>query len=456
MHSFHSSFLREYDARGIVGKTLSEKDAYFLGLAFGTLIIRNGGTSISVGRDGRHSSPTMEASLTKGLAETGLRVLKVGLGPTPMTYFSVYHCKTDGCIMVTGSHNPPEYNGFKMMLGEKTIYGEEIASLGILAENSDFERGDGSIEDVDIKAIYIERILKDMPDINLAVGWDPANGSAGEVTQEVVKQLGGKHMVINGTIDGDFPDHPADPTLEANLTSLRKLVKDNNLDLGIGFDGDGDRIGVIDRHGRIIWGDQLLSILAADVLEHLPGSSIIADVKSSQAFFDEVTRLGGKPVMWKTGHSLVKAHMKEINAPLAGEMSGHVFFKHKYYGFDDAIYAALRLLAIVAKSGGDIAKLRDKLPQMINTPEMRIECAEDKKFQIVKDIKIRLEANNARINDIDGVRVANDDGWWLVRASNTQPALVARCEASTETGLKKLMNDLNAQLKISGLEMGVE
>ncbi len=453
MHSFHPSFLREYDARGVVGETLTEKDAYFLGRSFGTLIRRDGGNSISVGRDGRHSSPAMEASLTKGLAETGLKVIKVGLCPTPMTYYSVYELNTDGCIMVTGSHNPPEYNGFKMMLGEKTIYGDEIAYLGKLASSGDFESGEGSIEEVHIKNDYIDRILQEMPDIGLSVGWDPANGSAGEVTQEVIKRLGGKHFIINGEIDGDFPDHPADPTVEANLVSLKKLVLDNGLDLGIGFDGDGDRIGVIDKHGGIIWGDQLLAILAKEVLEDQPGAPIIADVKSSQALFEEIARLGGEPVMWKTGHSLVKARMKEINSPLAGEMSGHVFFKHKYYGFDDAIYAALRLLSIVAKNGGDIAKLRDNLPQMVNTPEIRINCSEEEKFQIIQNIKKRLEEENANINDIDGVRVSTKDGWWLLRASNTQPVLVARCEASSQEGLDNLVNELKDQLKRSNLEL---
>jgi phosphomannomutase len=453
MHSFHPSFLREYDARGIVGEALTENDAYFLGKAFGTLVVRNGGTSISIGRDGRHSSLSLETALAKGLADTGLKVIKVGLGPTPMIYYSVYELGTDGCIMVTGSHNPPEYNGFKMMLGEKTIYGEEIASLGILVKNGDLVDGEGSIEENSLKDRYIERILKDMLEINLAVGWDPANGSAGEVTQEVVKRLGGRHEVINGEIDGDFPDHPADPTVEKNLTSLRKLVKDNNLDLGIGFDGDGDRIGVIDTNGRIIWGDQLLAILAAEVLEDLPGSHIIADVKSSQIFYDEVSRLGGKPVMWKTGHSLVKAKMKEINAPLAGEMSGHIFFKHRYYGFDDAIYAALRLLSIVEKSGGDIAKLIDKLPQMVNTPEMRIDCPDADKFNIIEDIIKRLNADGADIDNIDGARVTTKDGWWLLRASNTQPALVARCESSTQEGLERLMNELKGQLNLSSLTL---
>ena len=452
-HRFHPSLLREYDARGIVGEALKEEDAYYLGRAMGTCVVRNGGTSICVGRDGRHSSPMMEAALVNGLAECGLEVIRIGLGPTPMLYYSVYELKSGGGVMVTGSHNPPSYNGFKMMIGQRTIYGDDIRALGRMAEAGDFEIGVGAVRDVDLMEQYLSRILDGINAGDLNVGWDPGNGAAGAVITQLVKRLPGKHMVINGKIDGDFPDHPADPTIEANLVSLQKLVVDNNLDLGLAFDGDGDRIGVIDAKGRIIWGDQYLALMARALLKEVPGATIIADVKSSQALFDEIEKCGGKPLMWKTGHSLVKAKMQETGAPLAGEMSGHVFFKHKYYGFDDAIYAALRLIETVAAEGGDIGTMRDSLKQMVNTPEIRIECADEKKFDSVQSIISDLKADAVQFSDVDGARVKTDDGWWLIRASNTQPALVARCEASSIEGLERLKADLSARLKKYGLEL---
>lgn len=451
MHSFHPSFLREYDARGIIDETLSIDDANALGKAFGTLIIRNGGTSVSVGRDGRESSPSLEAALVDGLSSTGLKVLKVGLGPTPMVYYSVFELNTDGCVMVTGSHNPPNYNGFKMMLGQSAIYGDDIYQMGDMATTGDIETGDGSVEDVELFDRYVARLLKDFDGNPVNVAWDPGNGAAGEVTKAVVDQLIGHHVLINDEIDGTFPNHHPDPTIEANLEQLREVVSREGLDLGIAFDGDGDRIGAIDAQGRVVWGDQLLAIMAEDVLSEVPGAHIIADVKASQALFDHISKCGGKPVMWKTGHSLVKARMKELDSPLAGEMSGHIFYKHKFYGFDDALYAALRLLNAIAKSGKTLAELKDSLPSLVNTPEMRFDCEENRKFGIVAEVIGRLEAEGADFNDIDGARVLTDDGWWLLRASNTQAVLVGRCEAKNEAGLERLKSSLKNQLSLSGL-----
>lgn len=451
MHTFHPSFLREYDARGIVGETLSISDANALGQAFGTLIIRAGGTSVSIGRDGRESSPSLENALAEGLASTGLKVLKVGMGPTPMVYYSVFELKTDGCVMVTGSHNPPDYNGFKMMLGDKAIYGDEIYQMADMVKIGDLSTGTGSFEEVDLFDRYVARLMKDFDGASMNIAWDPGNGAAGETTKAVVDQLPGHHVLINDVIDGTFPNHHPDPTVEANLEQLREVVAREKLDMGIAFDGDGDRIGAIDADGRIVWGDQLLAILAEDVLQDVPGAHIIADVKASQALFDHIEKVGGKPLMWKTGHSLVKAKMKELNSPLAGEMSGHIFYKHKFYGFDDALYAALRLMNAIAKSGKSLAELKDALPSLVNTPEMRFDCEETRKFDIVEEVITRLKAEGANFNDVDGARVLTDDGWWLLRASNTQAVLVGRCEAKDAEGLERLKNSLKNQLSQSGL-----
>jgi len=451
LHNFHPSFLREYDARGIMNETLSSDDANALGKAFGTLIIRNGGTSVSVGRDGRESSPSLETALAEGLASTGLKVIKVGLGPTPMVYFSVFELETDGCVMVTGSHNPPNYNGFKMMLGHKAIYGDEIYQMARMVETEDLETGEGSFEEIDLFDRYVARLLKDFDGNSMNVAWDPGNGAAGETTKAVVDQLPGRHVLINDEIDGTFPNHHPDPTVEENLEQLREVVAREKLDMGIAFDGDGDRIGAIDANGRVVWGDQLLAIMAEDVLKDVPGANIIADVKASQALFDHIEKFGGKPLMWKTGHSLVKAKMKELDSPLAGEMSGHIFYKHKFYGFDDALYAALRLMNAIAKSGKTLAELKDALPTLVNTPEMRFECEETRKFGIVDEVIGRLKAEGANFNDIDGARVLTDDGWWLLRASNTQAVLVGRCEANDKAGLERLKSSLKNQLSQSGL-----
>jgi len=451
-HHFDPSVLREYDIRGVIGDTLSAADAVAIGRAFGTTVRRAGGRKICVGYDGRLSSPELEAALVEGLTGVGLNVLRIGLGPTPLLYFAVNHLAADGGVMITGSHNPPDYNGFKMMIGLKPFFGKQIGELGRLAAAGDFATGPaGQASRVDLAETYIERILQDFDGGPLAVGWDPGNGAAGAVLEALVGRLPGRHMVINGEIDGHFPNHHPDPTDPATLTQLQKLVAEEGLDVGIAFDGDADRIGAIDSQGRIVWGDQLLVFLAREVLAEVPGATIIADVKASEVLFDEVRKMGGKPLMWRTGHSLIKQKMAETGAPLAGEMSGHIFYAHHYYGFDDAIYAALRLLSAISHQGGSLAALYDALPKMVNTPELRFPCPEERKFAVPEEVRAHLAAQGAKVNNIDGVRVTTDDGWWLLRASNTQAVLVARCEASSEAGLARLKASLADELRHAGI-----
>jgi phosphomannomutase len=356
--------------------------------------------------------------------------------------------------MVTGSHNPPSHNGFKLVLGGKAFWGKDIQRLGAQAAAGDWVEGTGRTMRADIMGAYAARLLTGYrSDRELTVVWDPGNGAAGEVVQAVVRELPGRHILLNETIDGTFPAHHPDPTVEANLEQLKAAVAEHGADIGFGFDGDGDRVGAIDGHGRVVWGDQILSILAADLLPRYPGASILADVKASQVLFDEIDRLGGKAVMAPTGHSIIKTRMAELDAPLAGEMSGHIFFADGYYGFDDGVYAAIRLLNAVAASGKSLGALRDALPQVVNTPEIRIDVLEERKFAIVDETRDRLASMaGVSVNDLDGVRVTNTDGWWLMRASNTQNALVVRCEAADEDALERLKNQVRGQLRESGVE----
>lgn len=452
-HTFDPTTLREYDVRGIIGKTLGATDALALGRSFGTLIRRAGGDKVAVGYDGRLSSPMLEAALVDGLMDTGCSVTRVGIGPTPMLYYAVHALGLDGGVMITGSHNPPDYNGFKMLTLGGPFYGKDILGLGALAAAADFETGSGREHSVDIIDRYVDRLLLNFDAQPFRIAWDPGNGAAGDVMRKLAARLPGEHVLLNCTIDGTFPAHHPDPTEEKNLVQLREAVLGGGLDFGIAFDGDGDRIGAIDGTGRVIWGDQLLQVLAADVLTAVPGATIIADVKASQALFDRVAALGGVPLMWRTGHSLIKAKMKETGSPLAGEMSGHIFFAHDYYGFDDALYAALRLMMAVSRQGGSLTALRDAMPELVNTPEMRFPCSEVRKFAVVQEVLARLRADGAQINDTDGARVNTPDGWWLLRASNTQDVLVARAEAHDEAGLGRLMDLLKAQLAASGVTL---
>ncbi len=455
-HRFDPTALREYDIRGIVGKTLGEPDAYAIGRGFGTRLRRAGGTRAAVGYDGRLSSPGLERALVRGLTESGVDVVRVGLGPTPMLYYAEATLEVDGGVQITGSHNPGEYNGFKMVLQHAPFFGADIKDLAKLAEEGDWEDGAGTVSDYAIEDDYVARLLSGYAGGAFRIGWDAGNGAAGRVIEKLVAQLPGEHHTIFTEIDGSFPNHHPDPTEERNLADLKRLVAEKGLDFGLAFDGDGDRLGAIDGQGRVVWGDQILSILAEPILREMPGATIIADVKASQALFDRVSALGGTPLMWKTGHSLIKTKMKETDSPLAGEMSGHIFFAHDYYGFDDAQYAAIRLIQAVRLLGGSLTVLKDAMPAIVNTPEMRFQVDESRKFAVVDEVLERLEASGATVDRTDGARVNTLDGWWLLRASNTQDVLVARAESGDQAGLDRLVAQIDDQLAASGLARGAQ
>lgn len=455
-HVFHPSILREYDIRGIVGETLFPADAYAIGRALGTLCRAAGGQRAVIGRDGRLSSPDMEAEVVRGLADCGLDVARIGVGPTPMLYYAGKVLEADVAVAITGSHNPPNHNGFKMVMAGLPFFGPQIRTLGTVAASGQFASGSGQVSDVPMLDRYVERILEDWDggDRSLTVVWDAGNGAAGEVMVRLAERLPGRHILLNEVIDGTFPAHHPDPTEPHNLIQLIDAVAAEKADVGIAFDGDGDRIGVIDGRGRIMWGDQILQMLAEDVLKTHPGATIIADVKASQALFDEVARMGGVPLMWKTGHSLIKTKMAEIGAPLAGEMSGHIFFADTWYGFDDALYSAVRFLGIVARLPGTLAERFDAMPVMVNTPELRFDCPDDRKFAVIEEVRERLKAAGADLSEVDGVRVQTAHGWWLLRASNTQAVLVARAEADDATHLAAMQGMLEDQLRASGFSLG--
>lgn len=448
------TILREYDIRGIVGETLTGEDVHAIGRALGTLCVRAGGHTGVVGYDGRESSPGFADAMARGLASCGLHVTTIGLGPTPMLYYAGKVVDADVAVMISGSHNPPEYNGIKIMMAGKPFFGADIQTVGEMCAGADFETGEGTTDTRDVFDDYVQRLLSDYKEGKaLKVAWDAGNGSAGDAMAALTKHLPGEHVLLFEDIDGSFPNHHPDPTVEKNLADLKAAVAANGCDLGIAFDGDGDRIGVVDAQGRVLWGDQLMMIWARDVLASHPGATIIADVKASQALFDDIEDNGGKPCMWKTGHSLIKQKMAETGSPLAGEMSGHIFFADTYYGYDDALYAAVRLLSILGRSNDTLDAIRDAMPDLVNTPELRFDCAEDRKFTVVDEVSARLAGRtDVRVDATDGVRVLNDDGWWLLRASNTQAVLVARCEARTEEGLDRLKAALVAQLEASGLD----
>ena len=451
-HSFNPTILREYDIRGIVGDTLTEADAYALGRTYASKARGEGARTIAVGRDGRTHSGMLEAELVRGLTDGGIDVMQIGMGPSPMLYFATHYLDVDGGLQITGSHNPADYNGFKLLLKGRSIFGVEIQELGQRSASGHWHEGNGTVEEVDIREAYVDRLLQDFSGNPFRIGWDSGNGAAGPILDMLVQRLPGDHHVIFSEVDGTFPNHHPDPTVEANLADLKSLVAEEQLDFGIAFDGDGDRIGAVDGQGRVIWGDQLLMILAEAVLKEQPGATIIADVKASQILFDRVAELGGTPLMWKTGHSLIKSKMKETGAPLAGEMSGHIFFKHRWYGFDDALYAAVRLIEAVSQSGKSLTQIMDEMPKSVATPELRFQVDEVRKFAIIDEVRDRLSADGAKVDATDGVRVSTADGWWLLRASNTQDVLVARAEANDQAGLDRLVAQIDDQLEKSAVE----
>lgn len=444
---FNSEIIREYDIRGIYGKTLVDNDAFAVGWAFAKYVKANASNKtnlvINVCRDGRLSSPSLTKHLIDGIITGGISVNDIGIGPTPLLYFSHFYGNAIAGIMVTGSHNPSEYNGFKFIFDKQPFFGKQIEDLYELSHKYLLSEYEGAIKpkvhQLDFSDQYAELLRNVYPkNSTIKVVWDPGNGAAASILNKLCKNLPGEHILINSKIDGTFPSHHPDPTIPENLEILIDVVKDNKYDIGIAFDGDGDRIGVVDRQGRILWGDQLLNIFAKDILQRNPGASIIADVKASDTLFQEITKLGGNPIMCKTGHSNIKKKMKETKALLAGEMSGHIFIADNYFGYDDALYAAMRLIDILTRWQISIDELLNQMPVIYNTPEIRIKCPEALKFKIIDEIKAVLQKENIQgLIDIDGIRLHSTDGWWLLRASNTQDVLVCRIEGKSLDAIKR-------------------
>jgi phosphomannomutase/phosphoglucomutase len=452
---------REYDIRGIVEHDLPPDVVERIGRAYATLARARGVRTITVGRDGRLTSPALRNYLVAGLTGSGVNVVDLGLCATPLLYFSLFSCDVDGGIMITGSHNAAEYNGFKMCVGREALYGADIQQLRKIYESGEFASGSGTVLEQPIIPEYLKFLQERFSSLNargLRVVIDCGNGAASLVAKEALEQLGCHVTGLYCDLDGHFPNHHPDPTVMDNLKDLIEKVRETGADVGIGYDGDADRIGVIDEQGQILWGDRLLLLFARNVLDDNPGCCIISEVKASQGLYDDIQKRGGRGIMWKTGHSLIKAKMKEEKALLAGEMSGHMFFADRYYGYDDAIYASCRLIEILVKQKKPLSSLLADIPQTVVTPEIRVDCSDDKKFSLVETVRDRLKhAANTQdlktsalpirdIITIDGIRVRFDEGWGLIRASNTQPALVLRFEASSHDHLTQIQAYLEGQL----------
>jgi phosphomannomutase/phosphoglucomutase len=426
---------REYDIRGIAGKDLTRETVELLGLGIGTMMRRRGLRNITVGRDCRPSSDGFRDALIAGLTATGISVVDVGLVPTPLLYYSILQLKSDGGVMITGSHNPPEYNGFKTCVGVDSVYGDQIQEIYRIIESVDFERGKGTTSSADVMAPYRKYVLEQIQlprPVRVAV--DCGNGTACLIAPDLITALGCKLTKLYCEMDGTFPNHHPDPTVVENLADLQSAVKSSKLELGIAFDGDADRIGVVADDGRIVWGDVLLALYARDILKTNPGATFIAEVKCSMNLFRDIEKHGGHAVMWKTGHSLIKAKMKEEKAVLAGEMSGHMFFADRYFGYDDAIYAACRLLELLSQSSASLSDMLSDIPPTFVTPEIRVQCDDEKKFEVVEKVKAHFQRDH-QVIDVDGARILFPNGWGLVRASNTQDVLVMRFEADTQANL---------------------
>ena len=444
-HTFHQSIIREYDIRGIYGETLFDIDAEILGNLFGKIVGKN--KTVNVGYDGRLSSVSLKKRLITGLLECGVQVNEIGLCPTPMLYYSCFELCASGGIIVTGSHNPKNHNGFKIVLENMPFFGKDLLRLGEDAKSFELTEADSSMKSLDLEKKYISRLLQNLDQkkkINIV--WDSGNGSAGKVMKHLAGKISGKAELLYTEIDGNFPNHHPDPSEPKNLECCQKKLLELGYDVGFAFDGDGDRLGVIDNKGRIISGDKLLLLLSKELLKKKK-SKIIADVKCSQVLFDEIKKLGGDVYMSPTGHSHVKNYVKKLNADLAGEMSGHIFFADDYFGFDDAFYAAVKVVELINNNSCKLSELVDQIPEVFNTPEIRIDTDDSKKFGIISKILDNQKSTNKNIIDIDGVRVAENHGWWLIRASNTQPAIVVRCESLSEEGLKYQIESLKKELK---------
>lgn len=455
------SLFREYDIRGIVGRELTEAIAERIGRAYATVAKDQGVKTVAVGRDGRATSPMLRDRLIRGLTAGGLDVCDIGMVPTPVLYFSLFHLPVDGGIMITGSHNAAEYNGFKLCIGKEALHGEGIQALRTVMEAGNFSSGEGRVTERPILPDYLVYLKKHFSSVDarhLHVVIDCGNGAAALVAQQALEQLGCRVTGLYCDVDGTFPNHHPDPTVVENLQDLIKIVQKSGADVGIGYDGDADRIGAVDERGAILWGDRLMVIFARDILEERPGSTILSEVKASQSLYDDIARRGGRGIMWKTGHSLIKAKMKEESAVLAGEMSGHMFFADRYFGYDDAIYASCRLVQILAKTGKPLSSLVADLPPTAVTPEIRVDTPDTIKFDLVTRVQRRLtEQATAKVPlgpdlairdviTIDGIRVVFDDGWGLIRASNTQPALVMRFEASSPQRLASIRMAIEAEV----------
>ena len=453
-----NKIFRQYDIRGVWSRELTPESVYLIGRAFGTLALKASGKKsvrLSVGRDVRLSSGTISEVLIKGIASTGSGVIDIGECPTPVQYFSLHRLDVDGGVMVTGSHNPPEYNGFKLSIGKETIFGDEIQRIRELVESEEFAEGIGAVEKKEMLGDYAGYLKKDFPDFSgIKVVLDAGNGTAGLVAPRILEELGAEVIRLFCEPDGNFPNHHPDPVVPENLQALREKVRTESADLGVAYDGDSDRLGVVDSDGEIVWGDRLMILFARDILERSPGAAIIGEVKCSQVMYDDITRNKGKAIMWKTGHSLIKKKMKEEKALAAGEMSGHIFFADRYFGYDDAIYATLRLMEILKKTGAPyrMKRLLAGLPQVFSTPEIRFDCPDDLKFRVTD--MMREAFSGYEVNTIDGARINFGEGWALIRASNTQPALVMRFEARNEASLKRIQTTVEEKLAsvMSGLK----
>lgn len=435
----NQNIFREYDIRGIVGEHLTDETVALLGKAIGTFFHRNGARRIAIGYDARESGTRFRDLLVKGFNETGCDAVLIGRVPTPVLYHTVFTKNVDGGVMITGSHNPPDHNGFKICLGRQTLFGSQIQKIKQIALAGEFSSGDGTTENLEVLDDYIADIVSkiSMGGRKIKAVVDGGNGMGGVTAVPVYESLGIEMIELFTEPDSNFPNHHADPTVTENLQDCLRAVKESGADLGIAFDGDGDRIGVVDETGRIIWGDELMVLLSREILKEKPGATIIAEVKCSQNLFDDIAAHGGKPLMWKAGHSLIKAKMKETQAALAGEMSGHIFFADRFYGFDDATYAGARVLEILSKTDKKLSELLADLPLTFSTPELRVDCADERKFEVVQKIAEEFAKTNEVIT-IDGARILFENGWGLVRASNTQAILVLRFEADSEENLQKI------------------
>jgi phosphomannomutase/phosphoglucomutase len=442
-----SSIFREYDIRGIAGVDITEDDVVLIGKSVGTYLLKRGKKSLSVGKDCRLTSDSFTEKLIEGLLSTGCDVKEIGVCPTPILYFSIHHFNLEGGVMVTASHNPPEYNGFKLCSGTDSIHGKGILEIHEIIESGVFERGEGKREKIDALSPYLDFVRGNITiNSKLKVGLDAGNGTGGVVALPLLKEFGCEVKDLYCDMDGTFPNHEADPTVAENMQDLIKLVKENGLDIGIGYDGDTDRIGVVDEKGNLVYGDQLMIVFSREILQRKPGSTFISEVKCSKTLYDDIEKNGGRGIMWKTGHSLIKEKMKIENAELAGEMSGHIFFKDRFFGYDDALYASLRFLEIMTTSTKSVSEMLSDVPKTFMTPELRDEFSDDIKFEVVKKVTQSFIDDGYNVCNVDGVRVIFDDGFGLIRASNTQPALVQRYEALTEERAMEIKSLVQSKL----------